>query len=159
MTLQILHHLPRFFSSDLSYDSSRNSALLSCSNAVPSASGQCSRLCTIPRLMDRIRTFPKCHRRHTIILRHNDIALMAETNQLVVHCIRAGTNHDHLTIIRIQDMIRVAKQRRPDMIFFCDFLHDTHDRAGIGIYKYLHDLFPLTMQPLPQMASAIISRA
>ena len=98
-----------------------------------------------PGLMDRIRTFPKCHRRDSIILRHNDIAFMTEIDQLVVHCVRAGTNHDHLAVIRVQDMIRVAKQCRPDMIFFCDFLHDTHDRAGIGIYKYLHDLFPLTL--------------
>ena len=51
-------------------------------------------------------------------------------------CSRA--NHDHFTIFRCKHMVRITKQSNWHIIFFSYFLDDSYNRAGIGIYKYIH---------------------
>ena len=51
-------------------------------------------------LMDGFRTFPKCQRRYTIILRDNNVSPLAEIDQRNVNRVRPGPDHPNLAVIR-----------------------------------------------------------
>ncbi len=51
-------------------------------------------------LMNGIRSFSQCHCCHTIILRYNNISLSADTDQLIIHCIRSGSDNNNLAVTR-----------------------------------------------------------
>ena len=53
-------------------------------------------------MMNRIRTSSQRYRRHTIILRYDNIAFMTDTDQFIIHSICSITNHDYFAIIRYQ---------------------------------------------------------
>ena len=62
----------------------------------------------LSRLVYRKCTFSQCHRSHAIILSNNYITSMANAYQLVIHRIRSGTDYYNLTVIRCEDMVRIA---------------------------------------------------
>ena len=68
-------------------------------------------------LMDGFRTFPQRQRRNTVVLRDDNITSLAEVDQRDIHRISPGPDHPYLTVIRVQDVIRVAKQHNRDGIF------------------------------------------
>ena len=89
-------------------------------------------------LVNSICTFPKCHSSDTIILRYYYIPFMTNADQFIIHCICSCTYHNHLAVIRIQNMIRITQQCGGNIVFLCYCLDNVHYRTRIRIYKYLH---------------------
>ena len=63
---------------------------------------------------------------------------MTNADQLVIYCICSCTYHNHLAVIRIQNMIRITQQGGWNIIFLCYFFYNVYYRTCICIYKYLH---------------------
>ena len=90
--------------------------------------------------MNRIRTSSQRYRRHTIILRYDNIAFMTDTDQFIIHSICSITNHDYFAIIRYQ--ISNHNWYRTTVLLehnaLCSFLNRLNYRTGICIDQYLH---------------------
>ena len=76
-------------------------------------------------LMDSISTFSQYHSRNTIILRHHKITFLADAHQLKINRIRSSSHRDHLTVIRLQHMVRVAQQRNRYSFATCSVILTT----------------------------------
>ena len=61
-------------------------------------------------------------------------------DQFIIYCICSYTYHNHLAVIRIQNMIRITQQGGRNIVFLCYCLDNAHYRTRICIYKYLHFL-------------------
>ncbi len=71
---------------------------LFCSNGVPSTSDHVIIGVPFTGLMNGIRFFSQCHCCHTIILRYNNISLPTNTDQLIIHCIRSGSDDNNFAV-------------------------------------------------------------
>ena len=88
--------------------------------------------------MNAVSTPAESHCRHSVILGHNNIPSPADINERNVNCIRSCADGYYTAVIRMQNMIRVAKQNNLNRMPFCNLFNDFNNRAGICINIYFH---------------------
>ena len=94
----------------------------------------------LARLVNSICTFSKSHSSDTIILRYYYIPFMTNADQFIIYCIYSCTYHNHIAVIRMQNVICITQQCGGNIVFLCYCLYNVHYRTRICIYKYLHFL-------------------